>query len=150
VDSPLTQQQCRLAVPDEPAEADRATILAGLAAFNLEHAEPGSAGPLAVLLKDEAGDTVGGLWGETLFGWLRIQLLFVPERLRGRSLGTEIMQHAEALAAARGCIGASLDTYSFQARRFYEKLGYDLVGTITDCPPGGARHFLQRRFPLRT
>ena len=50
------------------------------------------------------------------------------------------------LAASRGCIGASLDTYSFQARGFYEKRGYSLVGTIGDCPPGGARHFLQKRF----
>jgi GNAT superfamily N-acetyltransferase len=146
MDRSLTQQQCWLAVPDEPAEADRATILAGLAAFNREHAEPGSAGPLAVLLKDESGETVGGLWGETLFGWLRIQLLFVPESLRRTSIGTALMQQAEAIAAARGCIGASLDTYSFQARRFYEKLGYDLVGTIADCPPGYARHFLQKRF----
>lgn len=136
----------RLVVPDEPTYADRAAILAGLAAFNREHVEPGATGPLAVLLQDAQGNTVGGLWGTTLFGWLRIELLFVPEPLRGAATGSAIMNRAEALAAARGCIGASLDTYSFQARVFYEKLGYQLVGTIVDCPPGGARHFMQKRF----
>ncbi|HVF95314.1 MAG TPA: GNAT family N-acetyltransferase [Sphingomonas sp.] len=136
----------RLLVPDEPAEADRAAILAALATFNRGHAEPGNAGPLAVLIKDDDGGTIGGLWGTTAFAWLRIELLFVPEDQRGTSLGTAVMHEAEALAAARGCIGASLDTYSFQARGFYEKLGYRLVGTIHDCPPGGARHFLQKRF----
>lgn len=135
-----------LHVPDTPDDADRRAILSGLAAFNREHADPGTVGPLAVLLKDDAGATVGGLWGGTLFGWLRIELLFVPAALRGASIGSAVLARAEAVAADRGCIGASLDTYSFQARGFYEKQGYSLVGTIDDCPPGGARHFLQKRF----
>jgi GNAT superfamily N-acetyltransferase len=139
-------EKARLVVPDEPGEADRAAILAGLAAFNGRHVDPGATGPLAVLLKDYEGDTIGGLWGTVLFGWLQIELLFLPEDWRGKSLGSAIMQRAEALAMSRGCIGASLDTYSFQARGFYEKLGYRIVGTIADCPPEGARHFLQKRF----
>jgi GNAT superfamily N-acetyltransferase len=120
--------------------------LAGLTAFNRSYVDPGSVGPLAILLKDENEATIGGLWGPTLFGWLHIELLFVPEGNRRASIGSAIMQRAEALAIARGCIGASSDTYSFQARAFYEKLGYDLVGTIADCPTGGGRHFLQKRF----
>lgn len=140
--------QPRLVVPDAPTEADRSTIAEPLAAFNRKHVDPGTTGPLAVLLKDDAGATVGGLWGNTLFGWLRIEVLFVPEALRGTSVGSAIMARAEALAADRGCIGASLDTYSFQARGFYEKLGYSLVGTIADFPVGGARHFMQKRFDV--
>ena len=137
--------KAHVVVPDAPSEADRATILAGLVAFNSEHAHSGTTGPLAVLLQDADGNTIGGLWGSTLFDWLRIELLFVPESLRGCSSGSTIVHRAEQLAAARGCVGASLDTYSFQARGFYEKLGYSLVGKINDCPPGGARYFLQRR-----
>jgi GNAT superfamily N-acetyltransferase len=136
----------RLVVPDAPTDADRAAIFAGLAAFNRGHVDPGSTGPLAVLLKGVDEATIGGLRGSTLFGWLHIELLFVPEGNRRASVGSAIMQRAEALALARGCIGASLDTYSFQARGFYENLGYNLVGTIADCPPGGARYFLQKRF----
>ena len=146
VDSPAPGQQPSMIVPAAPTDADRAAILASLAAFNREHVELGPIGPLAVLLRDNDGATVGGLWGTTLFRWLRIELLFVPEALRGSATGTAIMAEAEAIAVARGCIGASLDTYSFQARGFYEKLGYTLVGTIPDFPPGGARHFLQKRF----
>jgi GNAT superfamily N-acetyltransferase len=138
--------ELRLVVSDAPSNADRDAILAELIAFNRTHVQSGATGPLAVLLKDEDGSTVGGLWGSALFGWLRIELLFVPERWRGSAVGSAILQEAEALAANRGCIGASLDTYSFQARGFYEKRGYSLVGTIGDCPPGGARHFLQKRF----
>ena len=56
------------------------------------------------------------------------------------------MDAAEAVARERGCIGARLDTYSFQARGFYEKRGYRVVGTIEDCPPGHARHTMAKRF----
>jgi GNAT superfamily N-acetyltransferase len=140
--------EIRLVVPDEPTVTDRADIFVGLAAFNRGHAEPGWTGPLAVLLKDENDDTVGGLWGSTVFNWLQVELVFVPENQRGASLGLAIMQRAETLAIARGCIGVSLDTYSFQARGFYEKLGYSLVGAIADCPPGNARYFLQKRLDL--
>ena len=140
----------RLVVQETPSDADRAAILEGLAAFNRVHADVGAVGPLSVLLKDAAGVTVGGLWGTTLFHWLRIELLFVPSAMRGGSAGRELMRRAEAMALERGCIGATLDTYSFQARGFYEKLGYRLVGTVEDCPPGGARHYLQKRFGERS
>ena len=88
--------ELRLVVPDAPSDADRDAILAGLIAFNRTHVEPGPTGPLAVLVKDEDGSTVGGLWGSALFEWLRIELLFVPERWRGSAVGSAIMQEAEA------------------------------------------------------
>jgi hypothetical protein len=37
-----------------------------------------------------------------------------------------------------------LDTFSFQAREFHERLGYTVFGTITDCPPGHSRFFLKK------
>jgi hypothetical protein len=41
------------------------------------------------------------------------------------------MDRAEVHARERGCHSAWLDTFSFQARGFYEKLGYDEFGTTT-------------------
>ena len=136
----------RIVVAAAPTEADRAAILAGLAAFNRGLADPGVVGPLAVLIQDGDGATIGGLWGRTLFRWLHIELVFVPPDLRGAARGRVLVREAEAVAAESGCIGAFLETYSFQARGFYEKLGYRLVGSIEDCPPGVARHILQKRF----
>jgi GNAT superfamily N-acetyltransferase len=54
------------------------------------------------------------------------------------------MQHAEAYASARGAIGATLETYSFQARPFYERLGYRVIGTLDGFPPGHAKFFLAK------
>jgi hypothetical protein len=39
-----------------------------------------------------------------------------------------------------------LDTYSFQARPFYERAGYRLFGELPDHPPGGAKYYLAKRF----
>jgi hypothetical protein len=52
---------------------------------------------------------------------------------------------AEAEAVRRGCHGAQLDTYSFQAQGFYEKLGYAVFGIVEDYPSGHSRIYLSKR-----
>ena len=68
---------------------------------------------------------IGGLWGRTVYDWLFVEHLFVPEHLRGRGLGTALMRKAEEVAIARDCIGVCLDTFDFNAPGFYRKLGYE-------------------------
>ncbi len=136
----------RLLSLDQPTLDDREAIVAPLRVYNREHAAPTEMLPVAILLQDEQGQTVGGLWGRTLFDWLYVELLAVPERLRGQDVGTELMRKAEEIARDRGCVGAWLDTFAFQARGFYERLGYRVFGEIPDHPVGSARYFLSKRF----
>ena len=93
----------------------------------------------------ENGQTIGGLWGSVSYGWLHIDLLYVPEVLRGNGVGSEIMRQAEAIARASDCVGVRLDTHSFQAPDFYRKLGYEIFGILEDNPPGTRRFFLHKR-----
>jgi GNAT superfamily N-acetyltransferase len=93
---------------------------------------------------------VGGLTGWTDHDWFFVHLLYLPEHLRGQGHGRDLMERAEAFARGRGCIGMWLDTYSFQARPFYESLGFHVFGTIDDHPIGGARYFMQKRFEAPT
>jgi ribosomal protein S18 acetylase RimI-like enzyme len=55
-----------------------------------------------------------------------------------------LMREAEAVARENGCTGIWLDTFSFQAPGFYEKLGYTVFGTLADYPPGHSRFFLHK------
>lgn len=128
------------------AAEQRQTILERLREFNTSQAGPGNAEPLCVALLDEAGNVDGGLSGWTFYDWLVIELLFVPDRLRGSGAGSQLVAEAEEQARARGCVGARLDTFSFQARGFYEKLGYSLAGTIPDHPVGGACYLMIKRW----
>ena len=135
----------RLTLTDAPDATAREVIVEGLVAYNEAHAGPRDWRPLAVLLHDEADRLVGGLLGGTSYGWLFVELLFVPDHLRGQRLGADLLARAEEEARARGCIGSRLDTFEFQARGFYEKLGYQLFGQLEDCPPGFSRYFMQKK-----
>lgn len=136
----------RIDIAEDPSLSDREAILKSLTAFNEENGFPSDTRPIALLLRNEAGATVGGLWGKTGYGWLFVEFLAVPESLRGRDLGAALMREAEQIAAERGCVGAWLTTFSFQARGFYEKLGYSVFGELDQSPAENVRIFMRKRF----
>jgi GNAT superfamily N-acetyltransferase len=136
----------RLEVADSADEQVRKAIAAPLVAYNQSRAGPVDSRPLVVIVKDAAGEVVGGLWGRTAYGWLFVELLAVPESLRGSGIGREVMGRAEQEAIRRGCHGAWLDTFEFQARGFYEKLGYTCFGELADYPTGFSRYFMKKTF----
>lgn len=133
-----------LTVTDAADEETRKAVLAPLVEYNASQAGPSQNRPLAVLVRDDQGAVIGGLWGHTGYDWLFTQLLVVPAALRGRGVGTEIMQLAEREAAQRGCHGAWLDTFEFQAKGFYERLGYECFGELPNYPKGYARFFMKK------
>ena len=50
----------------------------------------------------------------------------------------------EDKARERGCEFSHLDTFSYQARPFYEKLGYEVFATLEDYPPGQQRFYMKK------
>jgi len=134
----------RVALEAEPKAGDMNVVIKGLGEFN--RLRTGGATPeyLLVTVRDDQGAVVGGLVGGTYLGWLQVHAVWLPDELRGRSYGTELMAIAEAEALRRGCTRVLLETYSFQALSFYEKRGYTVVSRIADFPPGGARYALTK------
>lgn len=128
-----------------PGEEERQAILRPLVAHNDQAAGPTARHNVAIVYRGEDGAITGGLWGTAAYRWLFIQYLALPPSARGQGRGRALMAAAEAEALRLGCIGVWLDTYSFQARGFYEKLGYRAFGRIDDYPPGEARFFLSKR-----
>lgn len=135
----------QIEVTSSPSDADREVVLSGLRRLMLEQVG-NVVERLCVLVRDEAGTTVGGLLGRTSGQWLYVELLWLPDALHGTGLGTRLMRDAEAEAERRGCLGVHLDTYGFQAPGFYRKLGYEVFGTIEDHPPGHTRFWMRKRF----
>ena len=133
-------------VVDQDIPGSRDSILQLLIDYNLRSGPPPNFKLLGILLKDEAGQTIGGLWGRSAYEWLFVELLFVPEQLRGQGLGTSLIRQAEEIARERNCTGVWLDTFDFQALPFYQKLGYALFGELKDHPRGISQYWLQRRF----
>ncbi|MDP9203262.1 MAG: GNAT family N-acetyltransferase [Gemmatimonadota bacterium] len=135
-------------IDDEVMPADEALVVRRLLAFNEGRLGPADEQPVKFVARDSTGVVVGGILGHTRWRWLYVAKLWVDERARGHRLGTRLMAAAEELARSRGCIGVSLDTFEYQARPFYEKLGYELFGTLEGYPPGSRQYYLRKR--LRT
>jgi GNAT superfamily N-acetyltransferase len=97
---------------------------------------------LHVYARDPDGSLVGGLVAGTYWSWLHVESLWVSEQHRRKGYGSRLLSVAELEAASRGCRNAFLDTFSFQARPLYERLGYRVIGTIPDFPPHHERYFM--------
>jgi GNAT superfamily N-acetyltransferase len=100
--------------------------------------------PVAFFLRDENGEVLGGLLGDIWAAWLHVRTLAVAAPVRGRGFGKELMKRAEHYSVERGCTDAFLDTFSFQARSFYEKLGYQVFGTLENHPAGHQHYFMTK------
>ena len=131
---------------EDPSTFDREVVLNALVDYNESRAGPIRFQQFALLLRDpDDGETVGGLYSYSFYDWLYIDLFVIPEKFRGQGLGTELLNRIEAVAVERGCVGIWLNTFSFQAREFYEKFGYEVFGAIDDHPRGSQRLFMCKR-----
>jgi GNAT superfamily N-acetyltransferase len=130
---------------EKPDQADVLAIAAPLQQFNNENGPPANYSSLVLQVLNAEGNVTGGLFGKIAYDWLHIEFLVVPESLRGQGMGRALMQQAESIALELGCTGIHLDTLAFQARGFYEKLGYTVFGTLDDFPKGGAHYFMSKR-----
>ena len=132
-----------ISLESEPADAVRVTVLEGLRAYNRLHVPAPGFQPL--VLASRADDViVAGLIGETGWEWLHIDLLWVAEKYRRCGLGRRLLHAAEREAWLRGARRAWLDTFDFQAKPFYERVGYVAFGAQEDYPPGHTRFFLRK------
>ena len=109
--------------------------------YNSCNREPSEKIPLGVFYEDESGRKLAGLTGETFGNWLCIKYLFVVDTLRKQGIGTKIVLSAEDEARKRNCKYVFVDTFSFQAPKFYEKLGYKEVFSLNEYPYTGKRHY---------
>ena len=140
-------------MPDEPrisiepnaTTADLDIVGKGLRAFNVAVIGEPNEQPVHILLRDSTDSVVGGLIGHIKWRWLYVAKLWLRDDFRGGGHGAGLLRAAEDLARSQGCIGAHLDTFEYQARPFYEKLGYELFGTLEGFPPGYRQYFLAKR-----
>lgn len=89
-----------------------------------------------LMARNDEGKIVGGIIGYLGWCWLYISALWVDEEYRGRDIGQRLVIAAEEEAKASGIDKGFLGTTDFQAKGFYEKLGYEVLCVTRDLPPG--------------
>ena len=136
----------KITLTDAPSPEQTAVIQNGLRAYNTSRAGYDDYRPLAVFVTDPvSGEVVGGLYGGSYLGQLRVDRFFLPEGLRGDRLGSRLLAMAEEEGRRRGCTRISLNTLAIQAPGFYQKQGYDTAATLECDPPGITRYLMTKR-----
>lgn len=97
-----------------------------------------------VIATDNEEKLIGGVRAACYWNTLHIELLWLSETARGRGLGKQLIRKAEDFAREQNCENALVETTSWQAKPFYEKNGYVLMGTLQGRPKGHASHYLTK------
>ena len=135
----------RIEVLSSPGKGAHDAVLDPLLAYNAKHVGPSGKIEITFHAKDDQGALIGGANGFTHWNYFFLAHLWVSDQQRGKGLGNQLMRNIEDEARARKCTHLWLDTFSFQAAGFYEKLGYVRFGELNDYPVGHKRFFYTKK-----
>jgi GNAT superfamily N-acetyltransferase len=135
-------QQNQLEIEECSSSHDQDAIVAILRRYNTMQAGQANYKRLDLKICDADGKIIAGLCGETRWGWLSVETLAVEDGYRHQQIGSQLLDAAETEARKRNCHGVFLDTYTFQAREFYERKGYKVYGKLEDFPKGYSKFYL--------
>jgi ribosomal protein S18 acetylase RimI-like enzyme len=99
---------------------------------------------VSFVAREENGEFAGAIVCELFWGALYVKYLMIEERLRGKRLGTMLLEKAEAFGKENNCAFSFLETMSFQALDFYIKNGYLLEFTRAGFYQGHSFHYLKK------
>lgn len=103
----------------------------------------GKSDPIA-FVATEQGTLVGVVVIEVLWGALHIKHLYVEESHRAQRMGTRLMNVALVYGQQTQCPFAFVETMSFQALGFYQKMGFNLEFTRLGYKYDTSRHYLRK------
>ena len=92
----------------------------------------------------DSGRMVAGLDGAEYWKKIHVRRLWVHPDYRSRGLGRRLMEWAEERGRELGCTSLVVDTMSFQAPGFYERLGYRRFGMSEGYEGGASRHYFEK------
>ena len=139
----------RIEVHDDVPGAEAAIIDAGLEASNRAVAPLHEVVGLSCFARSATGQVVGGAIGRTWGQCGELEQLWVSPEHRRQGLGTKLVKAFERAGELRGCKTFYLTTFSFQAPRLYESLGYQVSTSIEGFAPGVVKFTMVRKVAHR-
>lgn len=95
-------------------------------------------------LKNHEEKLIGGILSKRVMDYLWISFLWVDEKYRGLGYGKKLLLKLEKIAKEKGYKLIRLDTFSFQAPKFYEKLNYKLIAIEDNYPEGHTHYYFNK------
>ena len=133
--------KARVVAERKNARAASRKLWNGLIRYNLQKAGPFHYKRTVLTARDDKARVLGGVILQSYWRETYVELLWLSARARRLGLGRQLMQEAERRARRRGSRLMHLNTYSFQAPGFYEKLGFKRFGGMSGSPRGESRHW---------
>ncbi len=126
-----------------PSDEDISKIRKNLQGYNLQHLEIQSKDSYAINLYEQ-DSFIGGLVCTHVGNWLELDFLWIDKSYRKSGLGDRLMKKLEGLAKDLKCTSLSTNTFSFQAKPFYEKNGFHVVYTQKNYPVTSTKYFMEK------
>ncbi|MFZ4844523.1 GNAT family N-acetyltransferase [Enterococcus casseliflavus] len=95
---------------------------------------------------ESEGVVLGRIVGFIHWDYLQIELFYVSDNTQGKGIGTKLLNHVESIAKQQEISYIFLETMSFNAPKFYEKNGYELVGRIDNSPLETQTRFFYKKY----
>lgn len=112
--------------------------------FNRSFTGPFEKEEFGFLAKNKKGELIGAISANTEWEWIFIKHLWIRDRMRGKGLGSRLMDAIISEANGRGIYKYYLSTFSFQAPDFYRKLGFEVFGTLPGVSASYDSYFMKR------
>lgn len=135
-----------MVIDDRPTDEEVQYVDDQLEQFNRDSTGLEDFQALNLVVRGTDQSVIAGVKACTGWEWLYVQILWVHTDFRKQGWGGKLLSHAEAKARGRGCRGACLSSFSFQAPDFYTARGYQQFGEIEDYPVGGSMLFFKKTF----
>ena len=130
-----------------PLAADIATVRAGMRRYELSRLpdlpDESEDVPAVVFARASDGTLIGGAQGNVYWNGLEVELLWVAEAHRRLGIARELLTRLEDFARRQDAVVAYLRTVD--ARPFYERIGYEVYGTLEDRPIGTVLYHMKKR-----
>ena len=134
----------KVTLEDDAGDEVLRGLMDGMRAFNRAAVPDFVSHKIAAAIRDDEGKLRGRVIGRLSGDSVYMDIVYIDETVRGTGLGRETMRLVEEEARRLGAREAWLYTMSFQAKPFYEKLGYAQFAELQWLGGRYARHFMRK------
>ncbi len=125
----------------------KSTLRTGLRDYNRTFFGDYDLTPFALYFEDNVQKIIAGVSGFFVkkHHALRIEYFWVDENHRQQGLGRALMNALETFTLENACSTIQVSTMAFQGVEFYEKMGFQRLGTIPEWFCGVDEHYYLKK-----